>query len=289
MVTEEMYMNGMRCRGICTSNCKNKNDCYQYSKVVKNVKNDIEIKIFNHKTNKVVYKTLSKLEADLLLNNKELTLIDALLAGDTSGAIERSEKREQQLTVENQRLPLKSNDHFVPREIRDQGITEDMEWEEKLNIERENNKKWTKEQYEKMGIKIINENDNLFFNVTLPDGWKVKPTDHSMWNEVIDNNDRRRISFFYKGAFYDRKAFSNFEKRYTYSEMPFDYYKTDATYEERKSKEWYGIVYDCGKEIFRTKSIVNKDYFDKSLNRQCIEYLKENYPNWQDINAYWND
>lgn len=95
--------------------------------------------------------------------------------------------------------------------------------------------------------------------------------------------------FFYKGAFYDRDAFSDFEKRYSYSEMPFDDYKTDASYDERKSKEWYGVVYDCNKEIFRTKPIVNKDYFDTSLSNQCTAYLNENYPLWEDINAYWND
>jgi hypothetical protein len=70
--------------------------------------------------------------------------------------------------------------------------------------------------------------------------------------------------------------------------MPFDDYKTKATYEERKVKEWYGVVYDCGKEIFRTKGIVNKDYFDNSLKYQCLDYLKKNYPLWEDINAYWN-
>ncbi|HDK7194877.1 TPA: hypothetical protein PTV74_003184 [Clostridium botulinum] len=69
MITKEIYLNGARCKGICTSNCKDKNDCYQY---VENVKSDIEIRVFNHKTNKVAYKILSKSEADLLLNNIEL-------------------------------------------------------------------------------------------------------------------------------------------------------------------------------------------------------------------------
>ncbi|WP_125154868.1 hypothetical protein [Clostridium rectalis] len=72
MITKEMYLEGLRCKGICTLNCKDKNDCYQYTKVVENVKSDIEIRIFNHKTNKVAYKTLSKLEANLLLDNIEL-------------------------------------------------------------------------------------------------------------------------------------------------------------------------------------------------------------------------
>jgi hypothetical protein len=221
------------------------------------------------------------------MNNKELTFLDAILSGDFSGAIERSEKREQSEAVKHQILPLKTNECDVPFKIRNAGTTKDMEFKELSEIMLENNKKWTRDQYEKMGIKILDENDDLFLNVVLPDGWEVKPTEHSMWNDVIDENGRKRISFFYKGSFYDRDAFSNFEKRFTYSEVPFDEYKTNATYEERKSKEWYGVVYDSGKEIFRTKGIVNKDYSDNSLKEQCIEFLTKNYELWEDINAYW--
>jgi len=222
------------------------------------------------------------------MNNKEMTYIDALITGDTSGAIERSEKREQSNIVRNQRLPIKSNDCFVPREIRYVGVTDDMEWEKRFEIERKNNEHWTREQYKRMGIKVIDKYDDLFLNVILPASWEIKATDHSMWNEVIDNKGRKRITFFYKGAFYDRDAFSNFEKRYTYSEMPFDEYKTDATYEEREEKEWYGIVYDCKKEIFRTNGIKNKDYFDDSLKEECKNFLNNNFSLWNDINSYWN-
>lgn len=219
--------------------------------------------------------------------NAGITFIDVMVTGDTSGAIRRSEKREQLNAVRNQRLPIKANNCFVPFKIRDIGITESMEWEEKFQIKTENNKKWTKEQYEKIGIKIIEEYDDLFFNVKLPEGWEIKPTEHSMWNEVMDDKGRKRMTFFYKGAFYDRDAFVNFEQRFTYCERPFDDYQTHATYEERQPKEWYGVVYDCGKEIFRTQGIIKKDYFDESLNQQCIEYLNKNYPNYKDINAYW--
>lgn len=220
--------------------------------------------------------------------NKEITFIDAWITGDMSGAIERSEKREQQNTVKNQRLPIKTNDISVPYAVRKTGVTDNMDFDKQFEIERENNVQWTKQQYEKMGIKIVDEYDDLFFNVILPEGWEIKATDHSMWNELFDNKNRKRISFFYKGSFYDRDAFSNFEHRYTFSEMPFDEYKTNVTYEERKSKEWYGIVYDCGKEIFRTDGLTNKKYGDKVLIDTCKLYLKKNYPLWEDINVYWD-
>lgn len=222
------------------------------------------------------------------MNNKEITFLDALFTGDMSGAIERSETREQEIVVKNQRLPIKTNNMSVPYDIRKIGITKNMDYNKQFEIERENNKQWTKQQYEKMGIKIIDGYDDLFLNVILPEGWKIKATDHSMWNELIDNENRKRISFFYKGAFYDRDAFSNFEHRYTFSEMPFDEYKTNATYEDRKAKEWYGIVYDCGKEIFRTDGFLNKQYGDDVLIDACKHYLNKHYPLWEDINAYWD-
>ena len=46
---------------------------------------------------------------------------------------------------------------------------------------------FTKTQYEKMGIKIIDEYDDLFWNVQLPDGWKIEATTHPLWNDLIDD------------------------------------------------------------------------------------------------------
>lgn len=63
--------------------------------------------------------------------------------------------------------------------------------------------------YEAMGI-VFGEpakGDNLFTNVTLPAGWKKRPTDHSMWSELVDDAGTVRAMIFYKAAFYDRQAF----------------------------------------------------------------------------------
>lgn len=48
--------------------------------------------------------------------------------------------------------------------------------------------------------------DPLFRPATLPDGWKREGSDHSMGSYVVDQLGRRRVSVFYKAAFYDRKA-----------------------------------------------------------------------------------
>lgn len=50
-------------------------------------------------------------------------------------------------------------------------------------------------------------NDPLFRVATLPPGWSIKPTDHSMWSDLCDDTGRKRAAIFYKAAFYDRRAF----------------------------------------------------------------------------------
>lgn len=48
--------------------------------------------------------------------------------------------------------------------------------------------------------------DPLFRPATLPDGWTRQASDHAMGSSVVDQLGRRRVSVFYKAAFYDRKA-----------------------------------------------------------------------------------
>ena len=50
------------------------------------------------------------------------------------------------------------------------------------------------------------DGDPLFTHCTLPEGWSIQPTDHSMWSKVIDAAGVEVAMVFYKGAFYDRRA-----------------------------------------------------------------------------------
>lgn len=51
--------------------------------------------------------------------------------------------------------------------------------------------------------------DKLFVKASLPPSWKKRPTDHSMWSELVDDRGKVRAQIFYKAAFYDRWAFMN--------------------------------------------------------------------------------
>lgn len=115
-------------------------------------------------------------------------MLDVLDGKSPSESIELSGARGQKYIIKTCLLPKKANpyDHLREEEVMD--------------------------KYIKLGIKIIKIEDDLFWKVELPEGWKIKATGHSMWNELYDNNNKKIFSFFYKAVFYDRDAFVNFER-----------------------------------------------------------------------------
>lgn len=224
------------------------------------------------------------------------TFVEAMLYSmdgkSPSKAIENQEKRGQQSVIRNQRLPKKLNELSVSEEIQRNGINDSMEWEEKYKVRTQNNIEYTKQQYEKMGIIIVDEYDDLFWNVKLPDGWEIKATEHSMWNDLFDNKGRKRANFFYKAAFYDRDAFINFETRF---QICVDHIAdSNADYEVWIKSDYQGTIKDGEEIIVSTEHIPSTDDFIQnikikdSLREQLETYMNEHYPNYQDIHSYWD-
>lgn len=207
-------------------------------------------------------------------------------------AIENQEKRGQQSVVKNQVLPKELNDLSVPKEIKLNGLNDSMEWEEECKIRTQNNIEYTKQQYEKMGIIIVDEYDDLFWNVKLPDGWEIKATDHSMWSDLFDDKGRKRANFFYKAAFYDRHAFINFETRFRICVDRIADASVD--YEVWKQSDYQGTIKDGDEIIFSTECIPPTDDFmqdikiQDSLREQLETYMNEHYPDYRDIHSYWD-
>lgn len=204
-------------------------------------------------------------------SDAELVFMDALLCAtegkNPSQAIENQERCGQQSVVENQLLPKRIND------VSCSNIT-------------------AKEQYAKMGIVILEEDDDLFYNVQLPNGWQIEATDHSMWNKLVDDKGRNRAKFFYKAAFYDRDAFINFSTRFHISVEHIA--PADADYEVWRQSDFKGVIEDGDTIIFETKCVpstgdyLKDDEIESGLREQLEDYMKINYPNYRDINAYWD-
>jgi hypothetical protein len=102
----------------------------------------------------------------------------AALRGDlknammTSADIVASEKAGQQDLVNSSKLPKKGNWDLL--------------------------KSW--------GLQIIDDADDLFYNVALPEGWTKQGTTHDMHSSLLDELGRKRAGIFYKAAFYDCRA-----------------------------------------------------------------------------------
>ncbi|OZE77164.1 hypothetical protein CH305_18170 [Rhodococcus sp. 15-649-2-2] len=73
-------------------------------------------------------------------------------------------------------------------------------------LDYDSDKPWSK--FESLGF-VRGEQvpgDPLFTSVTLPEGWTKEGSDHAMWSYILDDRGLRRVSVFYKAAFYDRSA-----------------------------------------------------------------------------------
>lgn len=235
------------------------------------------------------------MKEDISMEAKGL-LYDAMLYGiegeNPEKAIDNYEARKQKDAIRNVLLPIKTNGGF-PNECRFKGITDDMEYEQRRQISEKNNHDFTREQYEKMGIIILEKYDDYLYRVQLPEGWKLVPTDHYMWNDVFDEKGRKRISYFHNGAFWDRDAFTNFICRYGFTISPFDNYKSDSTYEERMFKPWSLHMTDNGEKVELIKEMTastKSEYYNLEDELRTLGnwYMDKYYPEWKDINAYWD-
>lgn len=119
------------------------------------------------------------------------------LAAASPGGIEAQEAQGQRDLCSSGRIPIK--------------IHATQEFIKTLKANDAKDKSAGQLQLESLGIKILGKADNLFYNVELPKGWAIKPTDHSMWSDLVDDQGIVRASIFYKAAFYDMDAFLNFK------------------------------------------------------------------------------
>lgn len=117
-------------------------------------------------------------------------LLTAMSGRETNTAINNIEKQGRDNILSKTQLPIYASK-----------INDKRFWE------REDSKELVKEKYKEIGIEIINKENDLFYNVKLPENIKLKPTESNYWTNLIDNNDKELGSIFYKAVFYDRDAF----------------------------------------------------------------------------------
>lgn len=122
-------------------------------------------------------------------------------------------------------------------------------------------------------------NDPMFRPATFPEGWSVKPTDHSMWSHVVDAKGRQRFSIFYKAAYYDRHAHMLANSRFGYT-----------AYADGSAKGRYAaVITDGGLVVATLGERASEDYErGDELQKQCVAWLDERHPDWRNPFAYWD-
>ncbi len=196
-----------------------------------------------------------------LVNLRNPAALSAYMRGDlegailasTPGGIEAQEKAGQQMLVASGAL--------LPKRIN-------------------NYPKITREEITAAtGIVFGEETDGIFLQATLPEGWKIVPTEHDMWTDLLDAQGCKRAGIFYKAAFYDRNAHICFETRYYVAN---DYAKPMNTL----------YVYDTKtkQRLYTAGTVDNEDYKKREqLYDTAKQWLAEHYPQHANPFAYWQE
>ena len=149
----------------------------------------------------------------------------------------------------------------------------------------------SQEVWEQLGFTFRDiPGDDVLCKATLPEGWSIKATDHSMWNEIFDANGNLRGTMFYKAAFYDRSAHMSLNPRYR---VHSEYIGEDS----RTVEVYFGNAQEkimVAGQVYLKRCATpeeKKEIWDKQnmLLEQATKFAQENYPDWQNVVAYWDD
>lgn len=177
-----------------------------------------------------------------------------LMVAATPGGIEAQEKAGQKSFAADETLPIEGSQDAV-----------------------------TRSRLESLGFVFDNRpvGNELFIKVKFPAGWKKVPTDHSMWTDLVDDRGRKRGGLFYKAAFYDRHAHLSLTRRFS----------TGIDYTDKMSNEekYICCIFDQGVAVHIVGTAGKQDWTAQDkLDKDAKEWLRENYPNWEDPTAYWD-
>lgn len=148
-----------------------------------------------------------------------------------------------------------------------------------------------KEEFEQLGFTFedIDDNNNLC-KATFPEGWELVITDDSYSAKILDDNDLNR-GFVYYNNQYGKNASMILESRYDiYSE----YINEDCTVKEvyfgnPNEKLFVAGQVDFHEGNYKPEKRIQEHYFEERLKILARQYATTYYPDWHNINAYWDD
>lgn len=177
------------------------------------------------------------------------------LAAMTPGGIEAQEKRGQLKQAAMQTLPI------------DMGSS--------------------RANFETLGFVFGKQIDPLFIEATFPKGWAKKPTDHSMWSEIVDDKGRKRGAIFYKAAFYDQRATAHLERRFQVGEDFGNETRTVFVQDACKSVEHKIAGLDVPNWDNRESALRAQEKID-AARKSVRDWLDTHFPGWVSPLAHWD-
>jgi hypothetical protein len=137
----------------------------------------------------------------------------------------------------------------------------------------------------------------LFRDAQLPPGWEKRRTAHLLWNDVVDHRGRKRASFFYKGAMWDRSAFMNLVHRFHAKTKYFEDSRAIVQYEVTDCETVIhtgramdiGEIPETGTQKERQAWYSKEEAAQKELFVEVKAWLDERYPDWGKLWGHWED
>lgn len=138
--------------------------------------------------------------------------------------------------------------------------------------------------FEALGFTFNDIGDDILCEATLPEGWKTVETPGSsiLWENLVDDKGRVRGNYCYKGALYDRYGHMSLNARF------------QLTYEHTNPDDWDSpvivVVKDADGTVIFNAGQCDRAYSDayKALMKKAKDFLKSNYPEWEDVTKYWD-
>ena len=141
----------------------------------------------------------------------------------------------------------------------------------------------SKKDFENIGIQIKEtikyEKGKEFYEIILPENWNIIDLYPNSSYAIVDEFNNQRVEFFYNPNKPYLGANSTIKTRYSIHVIditkrdPRDYYYNEVYFYDNKEK----------KIIF---TLTDKDI--NILQKEMLEWVNNNYPDWQDFNAYWD-
>jgi len=140
------------------------------------------------------------------------------------------------------------------------------------------------------GVERVGPANKYLCEVSLPEGWQVRQSDHPHWQELVDNNGRNRADIYICHDFSGTRAFFSPRRRFT------------TTFEVADNNSELRVLVMDGKdqlhctpwvELRHSLSESRPDqYHDKQAHdraeNMAKDWLRQNFPNWQNCLQYWD-